>query len=72
MPNQVSRKNWLKQYKKYYTNILYVEYTGDLHQSVTDMDFTDDLPLTILSLFPTFGKKISFMILLPCKNKKHD
>ena len=34
----------LTQYKKYYTNILYVEYAGDLHQAVTDMDFTDDLP----------------------------
>lgn len=32
------------QNKKHYTNILYVEYSGDLHQSVTDMDFTDDLP----------------------------
>ena len=37
-------KAYAKQYKKYYTNILYVKYTGDLHQSVTDMDFTDDLP----------------------------
>lgn len=37
-------KAYAKQYKKYYTNILYVEYIGDLHQSVTDMDFTDDLP----------------------------
>lgn len=37
-------KAYAKQYKKYYTNILYVEYTGDLHQSVIDMDFTDDLP----------------------------
>ena len=37
-------KAYAKQYKKYYTNILYVEYFGDLHQSVTDMDFTDDLP----------------------------
>lgn len=37
-------KAYAKQYKKYYTNILYVEYTGDLHQIVTDMDFTDDLP----------------------------
>lgn len=37
-------KAYAKQYKKYYTNIFYVEYTGDLHQSVTDMDFTDDLP----------------------------
>ena len=30
--------------KKHYTNILYFEYAGDLHQSVTDMDFADDLP----------------------------
>lgn len=37
-------KAYAKQYKKYYTNILYTEYTGDLHQSVTDLDFTDDLP----------------------------
>lgn len=37
-------KAYAKQYKKYYTNILYIEYSGDLHQSVTDMDFTDDLP----------------------------
>ena len=37
-------KAYAKQYKKYYTNILYAEYTGDLYQSVTDLDFTDDLP----------------------------
>ena len=37
-------KAYAKQYKKNYTNILYVEYAGDLHQAVTDMDFTDDLP----------------------------
>lgn len=37
-------KAYAKQNKKHYTNILYVEYSGDLHQSVTDMDFTDDLP----------------------------
>ena len=37
-------KAYAKQYKKYYTNILYTEYTGDLHQSVIDLDFTDDLP----------------------------
>lgn len=37
-------KSYAKQYKKYYTNILYFEYAGDLHQSVTDMDFADDLP----------------------------
>ena len=33
-----------RYYKKHYTNILYFEYAGDLHQSVTDMDFADDLP----------------------------
>ena len=37
-------KSYAKQYKKHYTNILYFEYAGDLHQSVTDMDFADDLP----------------------------
>ena len=37
-------KAYARKYKKYYTNILYIEYTGDLHESVTDMDFTDDIP----------------------------
>ena len=37
-------KAYAKQYKKHYTNILYVEYTGDLHQDITDMDFIDDQP----------------------------
>lgn len=37
-------KSYAKYYKKHYTNILYFEYVGDLHQSVTDMDFADDLP----------------------------
>ena len=37
-------KAYARKYKKYYTNILYIEYIGDLHQSVTDMDFTDDMP----------------------------
>ena len=37
-------KFYAKYYKKHYTNILYFEYAGDLHQSVTDMDFADDLP----------------------------
>lgn len=36
-------KAYAKQYRKYYTNILYLEYDGDLKQSVIDMDFTDDL-----------------------------
>ena len=35
---------YAKHYKKHYTNILYVEYTGDLHQDITDMDFIDDPP----------------------------
>ena len=37
-------KAYAKHYKKHYTNFLYVEYTGDLHQDITDMDFIDDLP----------------------------
>ena len=37
-------KAYAKHYKKHYTNILYVEYTGDLHQDTTDMDFIDDPP----------------------------
>lgn len=37
-------KAYAKRYIKQYTNILYVEYTGNLHQDITDMDFTDDLP----------------------------
>ena len=37
-------KAYAKQYKKHYTNILYVEYTGDLHQDITDMDIIDDPP----------------------------
>lgn len=37
-------KAYTKQYKKHYTNILYVKYTGDLHQDITDMDFIDDPP----------------------------
>ena len=37
-------KAYAKQYIKQYTNILYVEYTGNLHQDITDMDFIDDPP----------------------------
>ena len=37
-------KAYAKHCKKHYTNILYVEYTGNLHQDITDMDFIDDPP----------------------------
>lgn len=37
-------KAYAKRYIKQYTNILYVEYTGNPHQDITDMDFIDDLP----------------------------
>ena len=37
-------KAYAKLYKKQYTNILYMEYTGDLYQDITDMDFIDDAP----------------------------
>ena len=37
-------KAYALQYKKEYTNILYLTYNGDLKQDITDMDFADDLP----------------------------
>ncbi|MCD7737339.1 MAG: NB-ARC domain-containing protein [Lachnospiraceae bacterium] len=37
-------KAYARQYKKEYTNILYLIYSGDLHQDVTNLDFADDLP----------------------------
>lgn len=40
----VDSKAYAKQYKKEYTNILYLTYSGNLMQDITDMDFSDDLP----------------------------
>ena len=37
-------KAYAKLYKKEYTNILYIIYSGDLMRDVTNMDFSDDLP----------------------------
>lgn len=37
-------KAYAKQFKKEYTNILYLTYTGNLKQDIVDMDFADDLP----------------------------
>ena len=37
-------KAYAKQYGKEYTNIIYVNYPGDLKQSVIDLDFADDMP----------------------------
>lgn len=37
-------KAYAKQYKKEYTNILYIIYSGDLMRDVAGMDFSDDLP----------------------------
>ena len=36
-------KAYAKQYKKDYTNILYIPCTGDLKQDILDLDFADDL-----------------------------
>lgn len=36
-------KAYAAEYRKKYTNILYLTYTGDLHQDIIDMDFIDDL-----------------------------
>lgn len=37
-------KMYAKQHSKEYTNILYMNYVGDLKQNIIDMDFADDLP----------------------------
>ena len=36
-------KAYAKQYGKEYTNVIYVNYPGDLKQAVIDLDFADDL-----------------------------
>ena len=37
-------KAYAKEYKKDYTNILYIPYSGDLRQDIANMYFADDLP----------------------------
>lgn len=37
-------KAYAKIYRKEYTNILYLMYSGDLRQDIIDLDFVDDLP----------------------------
>ena len=37
-------KAYAKAHSKEYTNILYLSYTGNLKQDISDMDFADDLP----------------------------
>ena len=37
-------KAYAKQYGKEYTNVIYVNYPGDLKQAVINLDFADDLP----------------------------
>ena len=36
-------KAYTKQYGKEYTNVIYVNYPGDLKQAVIDLDFADDM-----------------------------
>jgi len=37
-------KAYARQYGKEYTNVIYVNYSGDLKQAVINLDFADDLP----------------------------
>ena len=37
-------KAYAKKYKKDYTNILYITYSGNLTEDITGLDFADDLP----------------------------
>ena len=40
----VLAKAYARAYRKDYTNILYLTYSGDLRQDIIDLDFVDDLP----------------------------
>ncbi len=37
-------KAYAKQHGKEYTNVIYMNYLGDLKQNIVDLDFADDLP----------------------------
>ena len=37
-------KAYARAYRKDYTNIMYLTYSGDLRQDIIDLDFVDDLP----------------------------
>jgi chromosomal replication initiation ATPase DnaA len=37
-------KAYAKQHAKDYTNVIYINYLGDLKQTIIDLDFADDLP----------------------------
>lgn len=37
-------KAYAKQHSKEYTNVIYMNYVGDLKQNIIDLDFADDLP----------------------------
>ena len=59
-------KMYAKQHSKEYTNILYMNYVGDLKQNIVDMDFADDLPeesdearfKRITASFAAYGKTL--------------
>lgn len=40
----IGKSELAKAYAKQYTNVIYVNYPGDLKQAVIDLDFADDLP----------------------------
>lgn len=52
-------KAYARKYRKHYTNILYVEYSGDLRQSVIDMDNSKNYLLFLENVFTYIWKNIS-------------
>lgn len=52
-------KAYAEQYRKSYTNILYLNYSGNLKQDITNMDFIEDMPTE--SLDERFRKHNRFL-----------
>jgi len=55
-------KQYAKEHKKDYTNILYMEYTGSFYEMIADLDFVDDTDS--LSEKDRFGKHYRFLKIL--------
>ncbi len=55
-------KAYAKTYKKEYTNILYLMYSGNLRQDIIDLDFADDLPEDTEENFRTRSQQINMIL----------
>ena len=55
-------KAYAKTYRKEYTNILYLMYSGNLRQDIIDLDFADDLPEDTEENFRTRSQQINMIL----------